>query len=93
MDLREVRQPPWVRSATAPQLAGSFSGGSELSRRVRVGHHMGRKLSYSCPCPEVPSTPGKGQTGPGVAAKRDHNTVVFMESLAVHKVAPSPRPC
>lgn len=53
---------------------------------------MGGKLRHSCPCPQAPSTPGKEQTGPGVAANKN-NAVVLMEPLLLREVAPSTHLC
>lgn len=58
-----------------------------------VGQHVGGKLSHSCPYPQARSTPGKEQTGSGVAANKNNNTVVFMGPLAVHQIPPASQRC
>lgn len=78
-----MSQAPCVHSAPAPQLASCST----------VGHHAGGKLSRPSSCPQVPSAPGKEQTGPGVAANKNNDAAVFMEPVAVLGVSASSQLC
>lgn len=49
---------PRMHSAGAPELGWPFSQRSEPARCGRAGHHVGGKLSHSCPCPQAPPLPG-----------------------------------
>lgn len=82
--------PPPGDPAVASKLGWQFSRRCDLACWGRLGRHVGGTLSPSCPCPQAPSTPGKKQTGPRVAANGNNNTVMFMEPLALGTRSPHP---